>query len=40
MPPLFGMIAEHIEIGLFPLYLAVILVVMIWMNERVNRITK
>ena len=34
MPPLFGLIANHISIGLFPLYLLVILAVMVCMYER------
>ena len=37
MPPLFGLIANHISAGLLPAYLAVILAVMILMCERLNR---
>ncbi|MGM9548917.1 MAG: MFS transporter [Faecousia sp.] len=37
MPPLFGLIANHISAGLLPAYLAVILVVMIAMCEMLNR---
>lgn len=37
MPPLFGLIANHISAGLLPVYLAVITVVMIAMCERLNR---
>ena len=37
MPPLFGLIANHISAGLLPWYLAVINVVMITMCERLNR---
>ena len=37
MPPLFGLIANHISAGLLPLYLAVINVVMILMCERLNK---
>lgn len=37
MPPLFGLIANHISAGLLPWYLAVINVVMIAMCERLNR---
>ena len=33
MPPLFGLIANHISISLLPIYLLVILVVMVWMHE-------
>lgn len=36
MPPLFGLIANHISAGLLPWYLAVINVVMIAMCERLN----
>ena len=31
MPPVFGLIANHISVALFPVYLAVILTVMAWM---------
>lgn len=34
MPPLFGLIANHIAVGLLPMYLLVILVLMIVMYER------
>ncbi len=37
VPPLFGLIANHISAGLLPAYLAVINVVMIVMCERLNR---
>ena len=37
MPPLFGIIANHLTIGLMPLYLAVLTGVMIFMCERLNR---
>ena len=33
MPPLFGLIANHIAISLFPLYLLVLLVLMFLMHE-------
>ena len=33
MPPLFGLIANHVDIGLFPLYLVAILAVMVGMYE-------
>ena len=33
MPPLFGIIAEKSGIGLFPLYIALLLIVMIYMHE-------
>ena len=35
MPPLFGLIANHISVALLPGYLAVLLVVMAFMHERV-----
>lgn len=37
MPPLFGLIANHISASLFPGYLGVILILMIIMCERLNR---
>ena len=33
MPPLFGIIAEKLGIGLFPLYIALLLIVMFYMHE-------
>ncbi len=39
MPPLFGLIANHLTPALFPVYLLGILVLMAWMHERVVRIT-
>ena len=33
MPPLFGLIANHISVSLFPLYLLVILALMACMHE-------
>ncbi|MBR0374455.1 MAG: MFS transporter [Mogibacterium sp.] len=40
MPPVFGLIAQHLSAGLLPVYLLLILVLMILMHERLNRITK
>lgn len=40
MPPLFGLIANHIDVALYPAYLAVILGVMVWMHERLLGKTK
>ena len=34
MPPLFGILANHIGITLMPLYLAILLIVMIFMHEK------
>lgn len=38
MPPLFGMLSEVLGIGFYPIYLAVFLVLMVVMLERVNRV--
>ena len=38
MPPLFGLIATHIYIGLYPLFLLFFAVLMFFMSERLNRI--
>ena len=40
MPPLFGIIANHISISLLPIYLIIILILMIIMNEITNNLTK
>jgi predicted MFS family arabinose efflux permease len=40
MPPLFGLVANHISASLLPWYLAGILILMIVMCERLNRICK
>lgn len=40
MPPLFGVIANHLHVSLMPAYLAVIAAVMILMCERLNRKNK
>ena len=37
MPPVFGLIANHISIALFPAFLAAATAVMILMCERLNR---
>ncbi|MBW3087175.1 MFS transporter [Bifidobacterium sp. 82T24] len=37
-PPLFGLIANHVSIGLFPVYLGVILVLMVAMHENLRRV--
>ena len=36
-PPLFGLVAEYIHIGLYPYYMAAFLVVMLFMTERINK---
>lgn len=38
MPPLFGVIASHITIGLYPLYLLGLAVIMLLMSERLNKV--
>ena len=38
MPPLFGLLVQHISMSLMPAYLMVIAIVMIVMVERLNRI--
>ena len=40
MPPLFGLIANHISIGLFPIFLLVVLAAMALMHERLVRKTR
>ena len=40
MPPLFGLIANHISIGLYPVYLGCLLVLMAFMHERVVKATE
>ena len=37
MPPLFGLIANHINVALLPIYLLAILLAMIVMHERLIR---
>lgn len=37
MPPLFGLIAQYVNIGLYPLYLGVFVLVMLVMTEALNR---
>ena len=40
MPPLFGLIANYISIGLYPVYLGCLLVLMAFMHERVVKATE
>lgn len=40
MPPFFGLLAQHISYSLMPVFLGVILLLLITMVERVNRIIK
>lgn len=37
-PPLFGFLAQHITMGLYPLYLAIFGILMFTMSERLNRL--
>ena len=37
MPPLFGLIAQYVSIGLFPFYLLAVLVLMVVMHETLRR---
>ncbi len=37
MPPIFGLIANHISVALFPVYLFIILAVMVFMHEKLVR---
>lgn len=40
MPPLFGLIAEHVSIRLFPIFLFVLVILMIFMVEQLNRLNR
>ena len=40
MPPLFGLIANHISVALLPLYVGAITALMIFMCEKLNRLAK
>ena len=40
MPPLFGLIANHISVSLLPVYVGAITVLMIFMCERLNKLEK
>lgn len=40
MPPLFGLIANYINVALLPVYLVVLLVLMVVMHERLVKVTK
>lgn len=37
MPPVFGLIANHISIGLLPIYLTVFIILMLYMLEKTYR---
>ena len=38
LPPLFGLVAQYIHIGLYPLYMALLIVLSFVMSERVNKL--
>jgi fucose permease len=40
MPPAFGILAQYVHIGIFPFYMAMFVVIMLWMTERANRLCK
>ena len=37
MPPLFGLIAQHVSVGLYPFYLLIFAALMLVMTELLNR---
>lgn len=40
MPPLFGILANHISIALLPVYIGLLLTMMFLLSERLNRMTE
>ncbi len=40
MPPLFGLIAQHIHVGLYPLYLIAFAMLMLFTSERLFRVVQ
>lgn len=40
MPPIFGLIANHISVGLYPAYMTLLLLLMAFMHERVVKATE
>lgn len=38
MPPVFGLVAQYVHIGLFPVFMGAFLLLMLFMTERVNRL--
>ncbi|MBQ6848473.1 MAG: MFS transporter [Clostridia bacterium] len=40
VPPVFGLVAQYVHVGLFPVFLAVFWVTMVLATERINRICK
>lgn len=39
VPPIFGLVAQYINIGWYPFFLMAILIVMIWMAEKLHAVT-
>lgn len=37
MPPIFGWLSRHLGIGLYPVYLLLLALLMVWMSEKLNR---
>ena len=37
MPPVFGLLADFVSIHLLPVFLLVLMVLMVWMAEQMNR---
>jgi len=40
MPPIFGLIAQYVNIGLYPIYLGIFAVLMLMMTEALNKSVK
>ncbi|MBR5445446.1 MAG: MFS transporter [Clostridia bacterium] len=40
IPPIFGFLAQYVDMGLYPWYLALFAALMFWMSERLNRMMK
>lgn len=39
MPPIFGLIADNVSLALLPIFLAILLILMIVLSEKLNRVT-
>ena len=40
MPPVFGILAQYVHIGIFPFYMGLFVVIMLWMTEQANRLCR
>ena len=40
IPPLFGLVAQYVNIGLYPLFMAATLVLMIIMSEKLHTVVE